>query len=80
MSRKRGEPHESEFTVVKTDTYNDINAYLSQLSKSSVKSLEDVVNFNTQNAGTEGALPGDMPAFGSGQVIHTTKPTQPVVC
>lgn len=68
MSRKRGKATESEFTVVKTDAYNDINTYLSQLSESSVKSVEDVLAFNIQNAGTEGAQPRDVPAFPSGQV------------
>ncbi|CAO1606252.1 hypothetical protein XANCAGTX0491_009753 [Xanthoria calcicola] len=64
---KRGKATESEFTVVKTDAYNNINAYLSQLSESSVKSVEDVLAFNIQNAGTEGAEPGDVPGFPSGQ-------------
>ncbi|KAL8917055.1 MAG: hypothetical protein Q9208_008171 [Pyrenodesmia sp. 3 TL-2023] len=64
---KRGAPHESEYTVVKIDAYNGINAYLSQLLGSSVKSVEDVVAFNTENAGTEGAQPGDIPGFFSGQ-------------
>ena len=53
---------------MKTDAYNDINAYLSQLSESSVKSVENIYAFNIQNAGTEGAEPGDVPGFPSGQV------------
>ncbi|KAL8902139.1 MAG: hypothetical protein Q9207_004858 [Kuettlingeria erythrocarpa] len=64
---KRGEPHESEFMVVKTDAYSDINAYLSQLSESPVRLVEDVIAFNIRNGGTEGAQPGDVPAFHSGQ-------------
>ncbi|KAL8878077.1 MAG: hypothetical protein Q9198_004040 [Flavoplaca austrocitrina] len=64
---KRGEATESEFTVVTTDAYTDINSYLSQLSESSVKSVEDIITYNSNNAGTEGAKPGDIPAFPSGQ-------------
>ncbi|KAL9625937.1 MAG: hypothetical protein Q9204_007717 [Flavoplaca sp. TL-2023a] len=64
---KRGEVAESEFTVVMTDAYNDINAYLSQLSDTSVKLVDDIVRFNIKNTGTEGARPGDIPAFSSGQ-------------
>ncbi|KAL8993802.1 MAG: hypothetical protein Q9169_006073 [Polycauliona sp. 2 TL-2023] len=64
---KRGKASESEYTVVKTDAYNGINACLSQLSETPVKSVEDVLAFNTENTGTEGALPGDVPAFPSGQ-------------
>ena len=68
LSRKRGQATESEFTVVKTDAYNDINAYLSQLSETSVKSVEDIIRFSVKNTGTEGSGPGDIPAFSSGQV------------
>ncbi|KAL8668968.1 MAG: hypothetical protein Q9168_006423 [Polycauliona sp. 1 TL-2023] len=64
---KRGEASGSEFTIVKTDAYSDISAYLSQLSGTAVKSVEDVLAFNIRNAGTEGAQPGDVPAFPSGQ-------------
>lgn len=53
---------------MKTDAYKDINAYLSQLSESTVKSVGNILAFNIQNAGTEGAEPGDVPAFPSGQV------------
>lgn len=77
MSRKRGEPNESEFTVAKTDAYNDINAYLSQLLESPVKSVKDVIAFNINNAGTEGAQPGDVPAFHSGQVDQPLRPKEP---
>ena len=79
MSRKRGKATESEFTVAKTDAYNDINAYLSQLSESTVKSVEDILAFNIQNAGTEGAQPGDVPGFPSGQVKLLSGPTEPAI-
>jgi len=55
---------------VKVDAYNGINTYLSGLSASPVKTIEDVLAFNESNTGTEGAQPGDLPAFASGQV-HT---------
>ena len=69
MVRKRGEPDKSEFTVVKVDAYDGINTYLSGLSETPIKRIEDIVSFNSQNAGTEGAAPGDVPAFRSGQVL-----------
>ena len=53
---------------MKVDAYNDINAYLSRLSGNSVNTIEDVVEFNAKNSGTEGAEMGDVPAFPSGQV------------
>ena len=69
MARKRGEPDKSEFTVVKVDAYDGINTYLSGLSETPIKRIEDIVSFNSRNAGTEGAAPGDVPAFPSGQVL-----------
>ncbi|KAL8964041.1 MAG: hypothetical protein Q9183_004753 [Haloplaca sp. 2 TL-2023] len=63
----RGEPSKSEFTVVKVDAYNGINAYLANLSQPEIRSFEDIVAFNTENAGTEGPEAGDVPAFPSGQ-------------
>ncbi|KAF2180472.1 amidase [Zopfia rhizophila CBS 207.26] len=66
-SREYGEPDKSEFTVVKVDAYNGINAYLSELSHTEIKSIEDIVEYNIRNSGTEGANPGDHPAFPSGQ-------------
>ncbi|KAI9694145.1 MAG: hypothetical protein M1822_003416 [Bathelium mastoideum] len=62
-----GMPSESEFTVVKVEAYNGINDYLSSLSGTSIKRLEDVVTYNTENGGTEGAQRGEHPAFPSGQ-------------
>ncbi|KPI45946.1 putative amidase [Cyphellophora attinorum] len=63
----RGYPNESEFTVVKTDFYNDIRAYLSELNNTDLKSLEDIINYILDNFGSEGGLPGIHPAYGSGQ-------------
>ncbi|KAJ9218476.1 hypothetical protein DTO027B5_9145 [Paecilomyces variotii] len=63
----RGYPNESEYTVVKVDFYNDIKKYLSELENTNIRSLEDIVQYNIDNVGTEGGLPGIHPAFGSGQ-------------
>ncbi|KAF2436222.1 amidase [Tothia fuscella] len=62
-----GRATESEFTIVKVDAYNGINSYLSECSGTDIKSLEDVVAYNEANRGTEGAFPGDHPAFPTGQ-------------
>ncbi|KAK5951944.1 hypothetical protein OHC33_006830 [Knufia fluminis] len=64
---EHGDPDKSEWTVAKVDTYNGINAYLSSLTQTSIKSLEDVLEYNKQNPGTEGATPGEVPAFPTGQ-------------
>ena len=65
--RELGEPDKSEFTVVKAEAYSGINAYLLDLEGSEIKCLEDVVAYNEKNSATEGAHPGDHPAFASGQ-------------
>jgi hypothetical protein len=74
ISREHGEPSQSEFTVAKVDAYNGINAYLSELSCTRIKTVEDIIAYNSQNRGTEGACPNDHPAFPSGQVSDF-KPT-----
>ena len=66
--RTYGEPSQSEFTVVKVDAYNGINAYLSELSDTCIKSVEDIIQYVEKNSGTEGAYPGDHQAFPSGLV------------
>ncbi|KAK0303170.1 hypothetical protein LTR82_017644 [Friedmanniomyces endolithicus] len=63
----RGFPNESEYTYVKFDFYNNIAAYLSELSNTNIRSLADIVQYNIDNDGTEGGTPGISPAFGSGQ-------------
>ena len=67
-SRELGDPSQSEFTVVKVEAYNGISSYLSQLSNTDIQSFEDIIHFNEENTGTEGAEPGDHPAFAAGQV------------
>lgn len=67
----RGRPNESEYTVVAVDFYNNIKTYLSELNNTDIKTLEDIVEFNYENDGSEGgyAYPdeGGIPAFASGQ-------------
>ena len=65
-----GKPSESEFSVVEVEAYNGINSYLSELSGTRMKTLEDVIEYNEENSGTEGSKPGNHPAFPSGQVSH----------
>ncbi|EXJ81842.1 hypothetical protein A1O1_07907 [Capronia coronata CBS 617.96] len=63
----RGYPNESEYTVLKVDFYNNIATYLSELENTNIRSLEDIVQSNLDNLGSEGGLPGIHPAFYSGQ-------------
>ncbi|EOD50281.1 putative amidase family protein [Neofusicoccum parvum UCRNP2] len=63
----RGRPNESEYTYIKVDFYNDLALYLSELENTPIRTLADLVRFNTANAGTEGGVPGAHPAFASGQ-------------
>ncbi|KAK8098743.1 uncharacterized protein PG998_011984 [Apiospora kogelbergensis] len=65
----RGYPNESEYTVVKVDFYNNIRAYLAELDNTAIKSLEDIVQYNYDNDGSEGGHPWPLghPAFYSGQ-------------
>ncbi|KAI1120442.1 amidase [Nemania abortiva] len=64
-----GGPAQSEFTIIKTEAYNSLNSYLSELEKTDIKTFADIVRFNIKNSGTEGAVPGDHPAFPTGQDI-----------
>jgi amidase len=63
----RGYPNESEYTYVKTDFYNDIANYLAEVNNTSIRTLEDIVQYNLDNLGSEGGLPNVHPAFQSGQ-------------
>ena len=67
-SRELGGSTRSEYSVIKVEAYNGMNQYLSELSGTPVKTFEDIVDFNIENYGTEGAFPGDHPAFPTGQV------------
>ncbi|KAI9706270.1 MAG: hypothetical protein M1820_004845 [Bogoriella megaspora] len=65
----RGRPNESEYTIVKVDFYNNIRDYLSELTNTNIRSLEDIIAYNYANDGTEGGHPWPLgiPAFYSGQ-------------
>lgn len=65
----RGYPNESEYTYIKVDFYNNIAAYLSELDNTNIRSLQDIVDYNYANDGTEGGNPYPLgiPAFYSGQ-------------
>ncbi|CAM1507580.1 Fc.00g072210.m01.CDS01 [Cosmosporella sp. VM-42] len=65
----RGYPNESEYTYIKADFYNNIKTYLSELENTKIRSLEDIVQFNYVNDGSEGGneWPLGNPAFYSGQ-------------
>ncbi|KAI4741378.1 amidase family protein [Aureobasidium sp. EXF-12298] len=67
----RGYPNESEYTYIKVDFYNNIRTYLADLNNTNIRSLEDLVQFNYDNDGTEGGYPyangSGIPAFTSGQ-------------
>lgn len=65
----RGYANESEFTVVKVDFYNNIISYLSELNNTNIRNLNDIVQYNYANDGTEGGhpWPRGTPAFWSGQ-------------
>ncbi|RYP10609.1 hypothetical protein DL764_000579 [Monosporascus ibericus] len=64
---EHGDPERSEWTVAKVEAYDGINAYLANLKESPVRSLEDVIQYNRENAGTEGGEPRAHPAFPDGQ-------------
>ncbi|KAL3424051.1 amidase [Phlyctema vagabunda] len=63
----RGFSNESEYTYVKVDFYNDVNKYLSELNNTAIRTIEDIIQYNIDNVGSEGGLPGVHPAFASGQ-------------
>lgn len=63
----RGYPNESEYTYLKADFYNDIAVYLSELNNTDIRSLEDIIQYNIDNVGSEGGIPDYHPAFASGQ-------------
>ncbi|KAK0625874.1 amidase [Immersiella caudata] len=69
LGTTRGFPNESEYTVVKVDFYNNIKSYLSELGNTNIRSLEDIVQYNYDNDGSEGGYPWPLgnPGFYSGQ-------------
>ncbi|KAK3639748.1 hypothetical protein LTR56_012325 [Elasticomyces elasticus] len=61
------QPEISEITVSKVETYYLMREYLSKLENTPMRSLEDIVEYNDQNSGSEGGHAGDHPAFYDGQ-------------
>ncbi|KAI5249007.1 amidase [Aureobasidium subglaciale] len=64
---EHGKEEVSEFTINKVECYYLMNDYLSRLKNTHIKTVEDVVRFNDENSGSQGANTGDHPAFPSGQ-------------
>ncbi|KAJ6102863.1 hypothetical protein N7486_005290 [Penicillium sp. IBT 16267x] len=64
---ERGYPNESEYSYVKVDFYNNLKTYLADLNNTNIRSVEDLVQNNIDNYGSEGGYPSIHPAFGSGQ-------------
>lgn len=67
----RGRPNESEYTYVKVDFYRNIETYLSEVSNTKIRTLQDIVKYNNDYDGAEGGYPytdgRGHPAFVSGQ-------------
>ncbi|KAL5360513.1 amidase signature domain-containing protein [Aspergillus floccosus] len=63
----RGYANESEYSYIKVDFYNNLRDYLAEVDNTNIRSLEDLVQYNKDNYGSEGGFPGIHPAFGSGQ-------------
>jgi amidase len=63
------QPEISEITVSKVQTYYLMNRYLSKLSNTTMKTLEDIIRYNDENRGTEGGHAGDLPAWPDGQEL-----------
>ncbi|KAJ5140185.1 hypothetical protein N7448_003593 [Penicillium atrosanguineum] len=63
----RGYTNESEYSYIKVDFYNNLRDYLAEVNNTNIKTVEDLVQWNIDNYGSEGGLPGIHPAFGSGQ-------------
>ncbi|KAK4159719.1 amidase signature domain-containing protein [Cladorrhinum sp. PSN259] len=64
-----GGANTSEYTVVKVNFFNNIETYLSELENTNIRTLQDIVDFNYANDGSEGGNPWPLgiPAFYSGQ-------------
>lgn len=65
----RDQPAKSEFTVVATEFYNSLRDYLNSLevNPNGIRSLEDVIAWNTAHTEHEGGIPGTHPAWPTGQ-------------
>ncbi|KAM3563545.1 hypothetical protein ARSEF4850_002259 [Beauveria asiatica] len=67
----RGRANESELTYVKVDFYNNMNAYLKELTNTNMRTLDDIIQYNFDNDGAEGGRPWPLghPAWYSGQDV-----------
>ncbi|RDA90830.1 hypothetical protein CP533_1552 [Ophiocordyceps camponoti-saundersi (nom. inval.)] len=57
----------SEYTYIKVDFYRNIETYLSTLGNTSIRTLQDIVDYNNAHLDTEGGRPRSHPAWYSGQ-------------
>ena len=60
-------PERSELTVSKVQTYKLMNKYLSTLTNTPMRTLEDICRYNDENTGSEGGMSKTHPAFPTGQ-------------
>lgn len=67
----RGRANESELTYVKVDFFNNMNKYLSELTNTPIKTVDDIIQYNFDNDGSEGGNPWPQgnPAWFSGQDV-----------
>ncbi|EJP66046.1 putative amidase [Beauveria bassiana] len=67
----RGRANESELTYVKVDFYNNMNAYLDELTNTNMRTVDDIIQYNFDNDGAEGGRPWPLghPAWYSGQDV-----------
>lgn len=72
-TRELGTPAQSEFTIIRTETNNGVNSYLSELENTEMKDSKDSLEYNQRNMGTEVGGAGDLPAFPTGQVSSTRR-------
>lgn len=67
----RGRNNESELTYIKVDFYNNMNKYLSELTNTNMRTVDDIIQYNIDNDGAEGGKPWPLghPAWYSGQDV-----------
>lgn len=67
----RGRVNESELTYIKVDFYNNMNKYLTEVTNTKIKTVDDIIQYNFDNDGAEGGHPWPLghPAFYSGQDV-----------
>lgn len=65
----KDKPHQSEFTIVKTEFYDDIEVYLAGLTRNpyNIKNVHDIIAYNVSHSEQEGGRAGTHPAWPKGQ-------------